>query len=161
MKKIIIILSLLVIVIAVGFLITKKDQSDSTTDILKHVDHSTTDIKNAEYSATEIFENADFNVEKQTITVHTIDTNKKDIYTQIEIPEETQKKLIQAFQNAKFAKTTIKPSEYDYRITISLNTGYTMYLISDKKSLHIVNNRDNYVIVNDNDFFSILVNATK
>lgn len=36
-----------------------------------------------------------------------------------------------------------------------------MYLISDKKSLHIVNNRDNYVIVNDNDFFSILVNATK
>lgn len=161
MKKIIIILSLLVIVIAVGFLITKKDQSDSTTEILENVDHSTTDIKNAEYSATEILENADFNVEKQTITVHTIDTDKKDIYTQIEIPEETQKKLIQAFQNAKFAKKTIEPIPYDYRITISLNTGYTMYLISDKKTLFLVNNRENYAIVNDSDFFSILINSTK
>ncbi|WP_445480592.1 hypothetical protein ACULLL_10770 [Lysinibacillus irui] len=161
MKKIIIILSFLII-IAVGFFIANKDQSDSTTDVMKNVDYSTTDVlENTEYSAKDILANADFNVEKQTITVHTIDTDKEDIYTRIEIPEETQKKLIQAFQNAKFAETTIEPIEYDYRITISLNTGYTMYLISDKKSLLIVNNRENYVIVNDKDFFSILVNATK
>ncbi|WDV08800.1 MULTISPECIES: hypothetical protein [Lysinibacillus] len=160
MKKIIMILSFLII-ITVGFLIVKKDQSDSTTDVMKN-NNSTTDVlENTEYSAKDILANADFNVEKQTITVHTIDTDKKDIFTRIEIPEETQKKLIQAFQNAKFAKTTIDPIEYDYRITISLNTGYTMYLISDKKSLHIVNNRENYAIVNDSDFFSILVNATK
>ncbi|WP_431810998.1 hypothetical protein [Lysinibacillus sp. FW12] len=160
MKKIIMILSFLII-IAVGFLIVKKDQSDSTTDVMKN-NNSTTDVlENTEYSAKDILANADFNVEKQTITVHTIDTDKKDIFTRIEIPEETQKKLIQAFQNAKFAKSTIDPTEYDYRITISLNTGYTMYLISDKKSLHIVNNRENYAIVNDSDFFSILVNTTK
>lgn len=153
MKKIIIILSFLII-IAVGFLIANKDQSDSTTDVMKNVDYSITDVlENTEYSAKDILANADFNVEEQTITVHTIDTDKEDIYTRIEIPEETQQKLIQAFQNAKFAETTIEPVEYDYRITISLNTGYTMYLISDKKSLHIVNNRENYAIVNDNGFF--------
>ncbi|MCR8854594.1 hypothetical protein [Lysinibacillus fusiformis] len=81
MKKIIIILPLLIIVIAIGFLIAKKDQS---------------------YSATDVLENADFNVENPTITIHTVDTEKEDIYTQIEIPEETQKRLIQAFQKAKF-----------------------------------------------------------
>lgn len=140
MKKIIIILSLLIIVVAIGFLIVKKDQS---------------------YSATDVLENADFNVENPTITIHTVDTDKEDIYTQIEIPEETQKKLIQAFQNAKFDKTTINPVDYDYRITISLNTGYTMYLVSDKKSLNLISNHENYAIVNDNDFFSILEKTTK
>ncbi|WP_107951567.1 hypothetical protein [Lysinibacillus parviboronicapiens] len=140
MKKIIIILSLLIIVVAIGFLIAKKDQS---------------------YSATDVLENADFNVKNPTITIHTVDTDKEDIYTKIEIPEETQKKLIQAFQNAKFDKTTINPVDYDYRITISLNTGYTMYLVSDKKSLNLLSNHENYAIVNDNDFFSILEKATK
>jgi isocitrate dehydrogenase len=140
MKKIIIILSLLIIVVAIGFLIAKKDQS---------------------YSATDVLENADFNVKNPTITIHTVDTDKEDIYTQIEIPEETQQKLIQAFQNAKFDKTTINPVDYDYRITISLNTGYTMYLVSDKKSLNLLSNHENYAIVNDNDFFSILEKATK
>jgi len=139
MKKIIIILSLLIIVVAIGFLIAKKDQS---------------------YSATDVLENADFNVENPTITIHTVDTDKEDIYTQIEIPEETQKQLIQAFQNAKFDKTTINPIDYDYRITISLKTGYTMYLVSDKKSLNLISNHENYAIVNDNDFFSILEKAT-
>lgn len=140
MKKIIIILPLLIIVIAIGFLIAKKDQS---------------------YSATDVLENADFNVENPTITIHTVDTEKEDIYTQIEIPEETQKRLIQAFQKAKFDKTTLNPVDYDYRITISLNTGYTMYLVSDKKSLTVTITDENYAIFNDSDFFSILEKATK
>lgn len=140
MKKIIIILPLLIIVIAIVFFIAKKDQS---------------------YSATDVLENADFNVENPTITIHTVDTDKKDIYTQIEIPEETQKGLIQAFQKAKFDKTTLNPVDYDYRITISLNTGYTMYLVSDKKSLTVTSTDENYAIVNDSDFFSILEKATK
>jgi len=140
MKKIIIILPLLIIVIAIGFLIAKKDQS---------------------YSATDVLENADFNVENPTITIHTVNTEKEDIYTQIEIPEETQKRLIQAFQKAQFDKTTLNPVDYDYRITISLNTGYTMYLVSDKKSLTVTITDENYAIVNDSDFFSILEKATK
>jgi uncharacterized protein YxeA len=140
MKKIIIILTLLIIVISIGFWIAKKDQG---------------------YSATDLLENADFNIENPTITIHTVDTDKEDIYTQIEIPEETQKRLIQAFQNAKFDTTTINPVDYDYRITISLNTGYTMYLVSDKRSLTVTSTEENFTIVNDNDFFSILEKATK
>lgn len=109
--------------------------------------------KDQSYSATDVLENADFNVENPTITIHTVDTDKEDLYTQIEIPEETQKRLIQAFQKAKFDKTTLNPVDYDYRITISLNTGYTMYLVSDKKSLTVTSTDENYAIVNDSDFF--------
>lgn len=103
MKKIIMILSFLII-IAVGFLIVKKDQSDSTTDVMKN-NNSTTDVlENTEYSAKDILANADFNVEKQTITVHTIDTDKKDIFTRIEIPEETQKSLYKLFRMQNLLK---------------------------------------------------------
>ncbi len=140
MKKIKIILPLLIIVIAMGFLIAKKDGG---------------------YSATDVLENADFNVENPSITIHTVDTDKEEIYTQIEIPEETQKRLLQAFENAKFDKATINPVDYNYRITISLNTGYTMYLVSDKRSLTVNSTEENYTIVNDNDFFSMLEKATK
>lgn len=104
MKKIIIILSFLII-IAVGFFIANKDQSDSTTDVMKNVDYSTTDVlENTEYSAKDILTNADFNVEKQTITVHTIDTDKEDIYTRIEIPKETQKSLYKLFKMQNLLK---------------------------------------------------------
>ncbi|MFJ7700351.1 hypothetical protein [Lysinibacillus fusiformis] len=139
MKKIKIILPLL-IVIAMGFLIAKKDGG---------------------YSATDVLENADFNVENPSITIHTVDTDQEEIYTQIEIPEETQKRLLQAFENAKFDKATINPVDYNYRITISLNTGYTMYLVSDKRSLTVNSTEENYTIVNDNNFFSMLEKATK
>lgn len=146
MRKNLIILPLLLIMVAISFSIAKKGQS---------------------YSATDILENADFNVENPTIIIHSVNTDKvdntenNDIYTQIEIPEETQKKLIQAFQNAKFDKTTINPIEYDFRIAITLNTDYTMYLVSDKKSLTVTSTHENYAIVNDSDFFNILEKATK
>ncbi|MGE7988911.1 hypothetical protein [Lysinibacillus fusiformis] len=140
MKKIKIILPLLIIVIVMDFLIAKKDGG---------------------YSATDVLENADFNVENPSITIHTVDTDKEEIYTQIEIPEETQKRLLQAFENAKFDKATINPVDYNYRITISLNTGYTMYLVSDKRSLTVNSTEENYTIVNDNDFFSMLEKVTK
>ncbi|GAA3347171.1 hypothetical protein [Lysinibacillus fusiformis] len=140
MKKIKVILSLLIIVIAIGFLIAKKDGG---------------------YSATDVLENANFTVENPSITIHTVDTDKEDIYTRIKIPEETQKRLLQAFQNAKFDKATINPVDYDYRITISLNTGYTMYLVSEKRSLTVNRTEENYTMVNDNDFFSILEKVTK
>ena len=145
MKKFIIILPLLIIIIAVVFFIAMKDHNDSATDIL---------------------ENADFNAENPTVTIFSIDMDKKEIFTEIEIPEKTQQELTKAFQKAKFKKTTINSSNYDYRITITLNAGYSMYLDSDKKSLTIIRtNQDstnkNYAIVNDSDFFSILEKATK
>jgi len=140
MKKFIIILPLLIIIIAVVFFIAMKDHNDSATDIL---------------------ENADFNAENPTVTIFSIDMDKKEIFTEIEIPEKTQQELTKAFQKAKFKKTTINSSNYDYRITITLNAGYSMYLDSDKKSLTIINTNQNYAIVNDSDFFSILEKATK
>jgi len=140
MKKFIIILPLLIIIIAVVFFIAMKDHNDSATDIL---------------------ENADFNAENPTVTIFSIDMDKKEIFTEIEIPEKTQQELTKAFQKAKFKKTTINSSNYDYRITITLNAGYSMYLDSDKKSLTIISTNQNYAIVNDSDFFSILEKATK
>lgn len=145
MKKFIIILPLLIIIIVSAFFIAKKDQNDSATDKL---------------------ENVDFNAENSTVTIFSIDTDKKEIVTEIEIPEKTQQELIKAFQKAKFKKTSINATEYDYRITMTLNAGYAMFLDSDKKSLTILStnpdipNKD-YAIVNDNDFFSILGKATK
>ncbi|WP_374966199.1 hypothetical protein [Lysinibacillus sp. RS5] len=144
MKKFIIILPLLIIIIAVVFFIAMKDHNDSATDVL---------------------ENADFNAENPTVTIFSVNTEKKDIFTEIEIPEKTQQELIKAFQNAKFKKTTINTTNYDYRITITLNAGYSMYLDSDKKILSIISTDGSadkkYAIVNDSDFFSILEKATK
>jgi len=93
-----------------------------------------------------------------------LNLDTEDIFTDIEIPEETQHDLIKAFENARFEKGTIDVGDYDYQIIISLNTGYPMYLISDKKSLTIIKHDgqfEHYSIVNDNDFFSILEKATK
>ncbi|QDQ02421.1 hypothetical protein FOH38_19175 [Lysinibacillus fusiformis] len=113
------------------------------------------------YSATDVLENADFNAENPTVTIHSINTDKEDIYTKIEIPEETQHELIKAFKNAKFEKTTVSLIDYNYRINIALNTGYAMFLDSDEKLLTISNTKENYAIANDSDFFSILEKATK
>jgi len=140
MKKFIIILPLLIIVIASAFFIAMKNQN---------------------YHATDVLENADFKAKNPSVTIHSINTDKEDIYKKIEIPEKTQRELITAFQNAKFKKTTINAINYDYRITIALNTGYSMYLDSDEKSLTIISTNKDYTIVNDSDFFSILEKATK
>ncbi len=80
MKKFIIILPLLIIIIVVAFFATK-DKNVSATDVL---------------------ENVDFNAENPTITIYSIDMDKKEIITEIEIPEKTQQELIKAFQKAKF-----------------------------------------------------------
>ncbi|MGA3600846.1 hypothetical protein [Lysinibacillus agricola] len=122
-------------------------------------------MKDHNDSATDVLENVDFNAENPTVTIFSIDMDKKEIFTEIEIPEKTQQELIKAFQKAKFKKTTINSSNYDYRITITLNAGYSMYLDSDKKILSIISTDGSadkkYTIVNDSDFFSILEKATK
>ncbi|WP_196426683.1 hypothetical protein [Lysinibacillus cavernae] len=118
-------------------------------------------LKEQNYSVEDILESVHFNVENPSITIHSINPDKKDIFTEIDISNEIQQKLIKAFQNAKFEKTTVNPIDYDYRINITLNTGYAMWLDSAKKTLTIISKNEHYVIVNDNDFFSILEKATK
>jgi len=138
MKKFIIALSLLLAVIVSGMLIIWKEQS---------------------YSATDLLENANFQVENATITLHRIDTDKEDIFSEMKISKETQQELIQSFQHATFKKTTIKTIDYDYRMTILLNTSYPMFIDSKNKILVLLNTNESFKLIKDNAFFSLLEKA--
>lgn len=138
MKKFIIALSLLLVVIVSGMLIIWKEQS---------------------YSATDLLENANFQVENATITLHRIDTDKEDIFSEMKISKETQQELIQSFQHATFKKTAIKTIDYDYRMTISLNTSYPMFIDSKNKILVLLNKNKSFELIKDNAFFSLLEKA--
>ncbi|MEK4427175.1 hypothetical protein [Solibacillus sp. FSL K6-1523] len=117
---------------------------------------------NNKLSATDVLENANFDAENRTVTIHTINTDKEDIFTEFKISEEAQREVLKAFENAKFEKiTSLNPVDYDYRITISLNRGYPMYLDSTKKSLTLIDTKENYTIINETDLFDILKKATK
>ncbi|MGE7921151.1 hypothetical protein ACQKM9_19750 [Viridibacillus sp. NPDC093762] len=117
---------------------------------------------NRTYSASDVLgDYADLNAENPFVSIESIDLETEDIFSSIEIPEETQQELIEAFKNAKFKRVTDGSSDYDYRINITLNTGYAMYAVSDKKSLSIIDTHEYYTIENDSDFFKILKNATE
>lgn len=119
-------------------------------------------LYNNKLSATDVLENANFDAENRTVTIHTINTDKEDIFTEFKISEEAQREVLKAFENAKFEKiTSLNPVDYDYRITISLNRGYPMYLDSTKKSLTLIDTKENYTIINETDLFDILKKATK
>ncbi|MEI4770933.1 hypothetical protein WAX74_15020 [Psychrobacillus sp. FJAT-51614] len=109
------------------------------------------------YTASDVLENVNFSAENPSVSIHSIDYDKEGLITEIKIPKETQQELIKAFKNAKFKKITDLPSlDYDYRIKITLNTGYAMFLDSEKKSLFITDTDEAYTMENDNDFFGIL-----
>lgn len=117
---------------------------------------------NRTYSATDVLgDYADFSVKNPSISIESINLEREDIFTSIDLPEETQQELLKAFKNAKYKKVTDGSSDYDYRINITLNTGYAMYVDLDKKSLNIIDTQEYYTIENDSDFFKILKNATK
>ncbi|WP_391117308.1 hypothetical protein [Psychrobacillus sp. L3] len=108
---------------------------------------------------------ADINAENPFVSIESIDVETEDIFTSIKIPEKKQQELIEAFKNAKFKKVKNGSSDYDYRINITFNTGYAMYVDSDKKLLCIIDthgDRDEYyTIENDSDFFKILKSSTE
>ncbi|MEI4771874.1 hypothetical protein WAX74_19925 [Psychrobacillus sp. FJAT-51614] len=121
---------------------------------------------NRTYSASDVLgDYADLNAENPFVSIESIDVETEDIFTSIEIQEETQQELIDAFKNAKFKRVTDISSDYDYRINITFNTGYAMYIDSDKKLLCIIDTHDEtheyYTVENDSDFFKILKNSTK
>ncbi|QFG01226.1 hypothetical protein PB01_16770 [Psychrobacillus glaciei] len=121
---------------------------------------------NRNYSASDVLgDYADLNAKNPFVSMKSIDIETGDIFTTIEIPEETQQELIDAFKNAKFKRVTDISSDYDYRINITFNTGYAMYVDSDKKLLCIIDTHGDkneyYTIENDSDFFKILKNSTK
>lgn len=117
-------------------------------------------MKDTVYTVSEVFENADFNTENQSLSIESVNTKTEDIFTSIEIPEEKQKELINALENAEFKKTDFS-SEWDYLVNITLNTGYDFYVVFDKGIIVPIDKEEAYIITNDNDFFNILKEVTK
>lgn len=79
----------------------------------------------------------------------------------MKISKETQQELIQSFQQATFKKTAIKTIDYDYRMTISLNTSYPMFIDSKNKILVLLNTNESFELIKDHAFFSLLEKATE
>ena len=107
--------------------------------------------KDQSYSAIDLLENANFHVENSTVTLHRIDTDTEDIFSEMKISKETQQELIQSFQQATF-KNSHKTSDYDYRMTISLNTSYPMFIDSKNKILVLLNTNESFELIKDHAF---------
>ncbi|MER2172066.1 hypothetical protein SAMN04487786_0647 [Paenisporosarcina quisquiliarum] len=119
-------------------------------------------IVNRTYSASDVLgDHADLNTENPLVDIESINRGTEDIFTSIEIPKETQQEFIEAFKNAKFKRVTDGSMDTDYRVNITLNTGYAMWVDSDKKLLKLIDTYEYYTIENDSDFFEILENATE
>lgn len=117
---------------------------------------------NRTYSASDVLgDYADLNAEKSFVDIESWDLETEDIFTPIKISEETQQELIESFKNAKFKRVTDVSMDTDYRVNITLNTGYAMWVDSDKKLLKLIDAYEYYTIENDSDFFGILKNTTE
>lgn len=117
---------------------------------------------NRTYSASDVLgDYADLNAEKPFVDIESWDLETEDIFTPIKISEETQQELIKSFKNAKFKRVTDVSMDTDYRVNITLNTGYAMWVDSDKKLLKLIDAYEYYTIENDSDFFGILKNITE
>ncbi|AVK97881.1 hypothetical protein FCT18_19550 [Lysinibacillus sphaericus] len=116
------------------------------------------------YYATDVLENANFNAKNQFVNIESIILRPEIKFTSLKIPEETQQELIQAFKNAKFKKVEHLSSiryRYNYRVNITLNTGYVMFMDSNTKFLQLDDTGVAYIIEDDdNRFFDILEKAT-
>ncbi|WP_339261798.1 hypothetical protein [Lysinibacillus sp. FSL K6-3209] len=118
----------------------------------------------AVYYATDVLENANFNAKNQFVSIESIILRPEIKFTSLKIPEETQQELIQAFKNAKFKKVEHLSSiryRYNYRVNITLNTGYVMFMDSNTKFVQLDDTGVAYIIEDDdNRFFDILEKAT-
>ena len=104
---------------------------------------------------------ADLNAEKPLVDIQSYDLEKEDLFTPIEISEETQLELIESFKNVKFKRVTDVSLDIDYRVNITFNTGYAMWVDTDKKLVNLIDGYEYYTIENDSEFFEILKNATE
>lgn len=115
------------------------------------------EYKSTTLAATDLLENADFNDKDSLIEA----TSSNSLKT-TEIPEETQKELLQAFENAGFKE--LKDNEAihpDYEIKISAYGRYGLFVDTSNKFVYVNDSNKKYLMVNDNGFFDILKNATK
>lgn len=108
-------------------------------------------------SATEVLKNVDFN-KKNSVEVEFIDREYDGFFKKIDVSEETQQQLIEAFKNAEFKKTD-ETYRYDYFVKMTLNTGYPMYISSDEKAILLDHTNEVYEMTDESNFFSILKNT--
>ncbi|WP_394192043.1 hypothetical protein [Paenisporosarcina quisquiliarum] len=117
---------------------------------------------NRTYSASEVLGNyADLNAENPFVDIESIDVENEKKFTSIEISEDMEQELIEAFKNTKFIRVKDGSMDYDYRVNITLNTGYAMWIDSNKKLLKVIDTQESYSTENDSDFFEILENITE
>jgi len=116
-------------------------------------------------SSEDILEGVDFSAEGTTVELHKVDTNVDGSLAPIELTEKTQLELIKAFEKSKFKNVDSNSTGVanDYRMKMTLNRGYVMYLDIDKKGISVENTSDTsskkYLFKDGIEFFSILEEA--
>lgn len=116
-------------------------------------------------SSEDILEGVDFSAEGTTVELHKVDTNVDGSLAPIELTEKTQQELIKAFEKSKFKNVDSNSTAVanDYRMKMTLNRGYVMYLDIDKKGISVENTSDTsskkYLFKDGKEFFSILEKA--
>ncbi|MFJ7665751.1 hypothetical protein ACIQXI_01505 [Lysinibacillus sp. NPDC097195] len=118
-------------------------------------------LKNHDYTATDILEDANFNTEYPAVTVHQVDSNSKSTFHEIKLTKKTQQELLEAFHSTTFEKASATSLTYDYRIEFMLAKGYVILLDTDNKKLTVSGTNEHYAITSDNAFLSILERETK
>ena len=114
--------------------------------------------KNKVYSATDVFQNAQFETENRSVQITSFDIEEKDIYKAIDIPEEKQKALIDSLKEAKFKElSNSKAMDENYIMSITLNMTYTFFIDTENEMIRIKGDSKRYSVTND--FFKILNEA--
>ena len=115
------------------------------------------------YSAADVLRDVDFNAEAPSLELKKIDVEAEEMFVPIELTDKTQQELIKAFEKSKFKKDNSVLISNDYRMKITLNRGYVMYLDMNKKGISVENTSDTsykkYLFKDGKEFFSILKKA--
>lgn len=122
-------------------------------------------FKSDTLASDEVFNDIDFTSGNANIDGYKIDFEKEDdeILTKIQPSDEEKIRILKALEQSKFEKLEkASTTDADYRINITLNKRYELYLNSTNKILIFAYENDNdsnntyYKFSNDNGFFKLL-----
>lgn len=153
MKKPILIISIVIVVIlgiTLYFFNFKTKSFDGDTEKQEFI------------SAEDILENANFSADNSSVELKKIDVDAEEIFVPIKLTDKTQQELIKAFEKSRFKKDDSVIISNDYRMKITLNRGYVMYLDMNKKGISVEDvdgSSEEYVIEDGQVFFSVLEKA--